>query len=244
MSRGYSQLFSTYTDEQLMELVRQRDTLVGAGREALDEELRRRRHNLDEVGSPAPEASFPVDAGKLSLNIVSRFFLRAPSWQIFMMVCIVGFFASVAQVAKPWNAVNLFAFSFWTSILAAVCEICWQWSLGSFLAGATHPELRMKKTLFRLAIASSLIVLPLMFISILKPRGFFWILLIEVFLTVCNFYILYFVSKSLVLAERSKPASFYDYVGPFFMILLLPIGIWSIQPRVNRLYESTMSRLA
>jgi hypothetical protein len=69
-------------------------------------------------------------------------------------------------------------------------------------------------------------------------------LLIDALLMVCNFYVLYFVSKSLVLAERSKPASFYDYAVPFLMILFFPIGIWMIQPRVNRLYESIMNRLA
>lgn len=54
---------------------------------------------------------------------------------------------------------------------------------------------------------------------------------------VCMFYLLYFVSKSLVLAETSKPASFYDYAGPFFLLWFFPIGIWIVQPKVNRLYS-------
>jgi uncharacterized RDD family membrane protein YckC len=45
------------------------------------------------------------------------------------------------------------------------------------------------------------------------------------------------VSKNLVLAETSKPASFYDYAGPFFLIWFFPIGVWFTQPRINRLYE-------
>ncbi len=52
----------------------------------------------------------------------------------------------------------------------------------------------------------------------------------------CMFYDLYFVCKSLVLAETSRPVSFYDYAGPFFLIWFFPIGIWFTQPRVNRLY--------
>ncbi len=50
------------------------------------------------------------------------------------------------------------------------------------------------------------------------------------------FYDLYFVSKNLVLAETSKSASFYDYAGPFFLIWFFPVGVWFIQPRINRLY--------
>jgi uncharacterized RDD family membrane protein YckC len=53
----------------------------------------------------------------------------------------------------------------------------------------------------------------------------------------CMLYLLYFVSKNLVLAETRKPASFPDYAGPFFLIWFFPIGIWFTQPRINRLYE-------
>lgn len=62
------------------------------------------------------------------------------------------------------------------------------------------------------------------------------ILLFHLFAMFCIFYGLYFVSKSLVLAETGKPASFYDYAGPFFLIWFFPIGIWFTQPRINRLF--------
>jgi|HubBroStandDraft_2_1064218.scaffolds.fasta_scaffold26755_3 hypothetical protein len=57
----------------------------------------------------------------------------------------------------------------------------------------------------------------------------------------CLFYLLYFVSKSLVLAETCKPASFNDYAGPFFLIWFFPIGIWFIQPRINRQYMESFA---
>lgn len=58
----------------------------------------------------------------------------------------------------------------------------------------------------------------------------------HLFTMVCLFYILYFASKSLVLATTNKPASFYGYASPFFLVWFFPIGIWILQPRVNRLY--------
>jgi hypothetical protein len=30
--------------------------------------------------------------------------------------------------------------------------------------------------------------------------------------------------------------SFYDFSGPFFLLWFFPIGIWIIQPRINRLF--------
>jgi len=52
----------------------------------------------------------------------------------------------------------------------------------------------------------------------------------------CVLYSLYFVSKGLVLAERGKSASFYNYAGSFFLVWFFPIGVWIVQPKVNRLY--------
>jgi hypothetical protein len=52
---------------------------------------------------------------------------------------------------------------------------------------------------------------------------------------------LYFVSKSWVLAETGNAATFYDYAGPFFLTWFFPIGIWVIQPKVNRLFDKTLA---
>jgi len=52
---------------------------------------------------------------------------------------------------------------------------------------------------------------------------------------------IYFVSKSLVLAETGRPAVFYDYAGPFFLVWFFPIGVWIVQPRINRLYERKLA---
>jgi len=57
----------------------------------------------------------------------------------------------------------------------------------------------------------------------------------------CLFYDLYFVPKSLVTVESGKQATFYDYAGPFFLKWFFPIGIWFIQPRINRLYARQAS---
>jgi len=54
-------------------------------------------------------------------------------------------------------------------------------------------------------------------------------------------YNVYFVSKTLVQAETGKPASFYDYAGPFFLLWFFPVGVWFTQPRINRLYEQHTS---
>jgi len=51
----------------------------------------------------------------------------------------------------------------------------------------------------------------------------------------CMFYIIYFVSKTLKMAELQRNVSFSDYAGEFFLIWLYPIGIWFVQPKINEL---------
>jgi hypothetical protein len=49
------------------------------------------------------------------------------------------------------------------------------------------------------------------------------------------FYVLAFAARNIIMAERQSKVSFFDYSGPFFLMWFFPIGVWFVQPRVNRL---------
>ena len=55
----------------------------------------------------------------------------------------------------------------------------------------------------------------------------------------CIFYCLHFVAKALKTAEWQQSVSFSDYLGEFFLLCFFPVGIWFIQPRVNKLFSQT-----
>jgi hypothetical protein len=57
----------------------------------------------------------------------------------------------------------------------------------------------------------------------------------------CQIYGWYFVSKAIALAEAARPASSGDYIGFFFCFWVFPVGVWIIQPRINRLYEANFA---
>jgi hypothetical protein len=50
------------------------------------------------------------------------------------------------------------------------------------------------------------------------------------------FYILYFVAKTMKSVEMQKTVTFNDYAGEFFLIWFFPIGIWFLQPRINKIF--------
>jgi hypothetical protein len=58
----------------------------------------------------------------------------------------------------------------------------------------------------------------------------------------CMFYLLTFVSRNLALAEIGRAVKFHDYAGYFFALWFYPIGVWIVQPRINRLYAERKRR--
>ncbi|MGH2568543.1 MAG: hypothetical protein ACRDGA_09405 [Bacteroidota bacterium] len=55
--------------------------------------------------------------------------------------------------------------------------------------------------------------------------------------TIAIFYVLAFAARNIIMAERQSAVSFFDYSGPFFLLWFFPIGVWFVQPRVNRLVQ-------
>jgi len=47
-----------------------------------------------------------------------------------------------------------------------------------------------------------------------------------------------FPAKVLNSIERNREVSLSEYIGDFFLIVFLPIGIWFLQPRINRILEN------
>jgi hypothetical protein len=181
------------------------------------------------------------------MNTIATFVLRAKHWQIFLiLVGVFGFGEMVAvgvlaeNVSSPeriwpvgflWGAITAFD---------ALCFVGWLWAMGAFLNSIAPPSLRLKTGFWEYSL-----IYPVAYVCVAAPfflnpsASIFAIIIPLHFLALfCLFYDLRFASKCLVLAETGKPASFYEYAGPFFLIWFFPLGIWFIQPRINRLYAN------
>jgi len=60
---------------------------------------------------------------------------------------------------------------------------------------------------------------------------------LHLFSMFCIFYSLYFVAKTFKTVELQQEVKFSDFAGEFFMIWFYPIGIWIIQPKINKMIE-------
>ena len=60
---------------------------------------------------------------------------------------------------------------------------------------------------------------------------------LHLFSMFCIFYSLYFVAKTFKTVELQREVKFSDFAGEFFMIWFYPIGIWIVQPKINKMIE-------
>jgi hypothetical protein len=179
------------------------------------------------------------------LETIRRFFLRAKHWQVFVLVWGAYFVGQMAMVAvipegpvidHPLR-VGLFAEAVMSPFL--LFFMGWLWSLGSFLFSTSGSSLRPSIRAFRFAVIFSTLylfaALPF-FLSSGSTATETVILPLHLLALACLTYVFYFDARSLAIAEKGEEATSNDHVLPFFLLFFSLIGIWLIQPRINRLY--------
>lgn len=138
-------------------------------------------------------------------------------------------------------------------ILYLVPFFGWMYTLGINLHKKLPPEAPMKLRKFKLFFWFPVIYITLFICVISILPGFInegapsppvssLIILIICFLAVhlfaifCIFYCIYFLAKSLKAVELQRSVTSNDYIGEFFLFWFYLIGLWFIQPRINRLF--------
>ncbi|GAB5399901.1 MAG: hypothetical protein Aureis2KO_14860 [Aureisphaera sp.] len=66
---------------------------------------------------------------------------------------------------------------------------------------------------------------------------------LHLFAMFCMFYQLYFVARTIKTAELQRKAHSGDYIGEFFLLWFYFIGIWIIQPRLNKLIKEHTTKI-
>lgn len=180
-----------------------------------------------------------------NLKGIASLFLRAKHWQIFVLVwgtyfvgqmVIVGSLPATTETLENPLKVGLFSEAVMSPCI--VCLMGWLWSMGSFLFSIAKPTLQLNIHVFRFAILYSTLYLltGLPFFLSRNPIVETIIVPMHLLTLFSLIYAFYFVSKSLVMEEKSAAVTFNDYALSLFLLFFSLIGIWLIQPRINRLY--------
>lgn len=115
----------------------------------------------------------------------------------------------------------------------------WIWTVANKLQTKIGVPLRMGTLFFKICFTIPLSYLFFVGIYFIVNReipfnvSFIWIPHLISILSII--YCISFSVRTIKVAETNKAVSFDDYLGEIFLIFLFPVGIWSIQPRINKL---------
>ena len=173
------------------------------------------------------------------MKLAASFFLSIKHWQLFLLTTIVGLAYAISVISQPAflerSSVRLIVMNG----LNLLIMLGWMWTAGTFLQSKLQPSLRLNIRIFYFAlVVPFLSLLPdLMEASGRFPGVHAASVVVGVVGFFCVLYDIGFVAESLWRAEKGTvPSSFGAVAGNFILIWAFPIGVWFIQPKINRLY--------
>jgi len=173
-----------------------------------------------------------------------NFLLRLKHWKLFLIV--FGFPAlsfPATLIGLLMNSDPVYYIGLIGSSSAWVFLVFWLKESGNYLYEQLDTDLTIgsKQKLFNFNLYFVLFYSTLLILYIMVPENdtfnkvySFAIFPMHLYSMYSLFYAIHFVSKHLSMTE-GKSGKFEDFLGYFFMLWFYPIGIWTIQPKINQL---------
>jgi hypothetical protein len=186
-----------------------------------------------------------------------KFFLRLKHWQLFLVfvgIPLVFEFLIILAIFKfPQDPVRIFRLVPAIMLLVMALYFSWFYTLGTSLYKKLPPSVSMNLQRFKFflivpAIYITLVVFVVFMVSVQKGGpGFLYLepahliffpifVILHLFSMFCIFYCLYFLARAMKAVEWQRPVEFGDYAGEFFLFWFFVIGVWILQPRINRIF--------
>lgn len=168
-----------------------------------------------------------------------KFFLKGKSWQVFIFL--ISPIIIQAVFTSSYNSMHLFGY-FWFAFM--VFFIGWLYTIGIYANNNAPENLKINTNLYKVGFLTPLIyaiLLNFYFFPTIElgqtPKPPFWLIPMHLLSMLGIFYGLLFTARRLVTVQRSEKVGFFEYSGAFFLFWFFPVGIWFIQPKVNKLYN-------
>ena len=191
-------------------------------------------------------------------------FLKAKRWQLFLLLVglpfvfyliIMGpvlFNLDAEKYPEPAIMTDYYAIFPTLMIIISCLLFCWIWSIAIGLQKKIPQHLKMKVKKFKIFFFIPVIYMLLLALFIGISFGlpykagnesdsiiFGGMVLIFVLLHLvsmfCIFYTIYFAAKTLKTVELKREVRFGDFAVEFFLFWFYFIGIWILQPKINKM---------
>lgn len=184
----------------------------------------------------------------------TEFVARLKAWQVFILLVLPMFasqFYLVSNMPSPSSSLRppsmeefeaLFRQTLLMTLLMVVLLLGWLLSIGFAANRRVEQNIRLNSNLaiccaiFAASyIALAQVIFPVPGSNSSGGVSVGVIVPLHMLAMFAIFYVLGFAARNIIMAERQAKVSFFDYSGPFFLMWFFPIGLWFVQPRVNRL---------
>jgi len=158
------------------------------------------------------------------------FFVSAPAWQIVSIMILPLILAmSTSSVIESMFIIQIAMFVAIFTMLLWIYSVCILINK-KYSSKLNVPLLRLKMCITYNMIYSIFFSFGIIPIDYLTP--------FHLLFFICNVYALYFLSKLLVMVEKKGKVNFKDWIGTFIAAYFFIFGIWTIQPRIIRMFSS------
>ncbi len=181
-------------------------------------------------------------------------FLLAKSWQLFIAVFVLPIMILFSGLLVPvyvFNGAYFFIAIPLAIVLSQVVVYLWMWSVGEKLYKQLNMSSQFSNKTFQFFVAVPFVIILLglffwLWGATILGLGQFsmaniltgmlvFVIPLEILFMVSKFYCFYFVAKVIKSAETSEVAQFDAFTMDFIYLILFPLGLWFIQPRVIKL---------
>ncbi len=168
--------------------------------------------------------------------------LKLKHWQVFIILYVVYFTGlTLWQSDFSLGGVTALEISVFTNLITLTLFFLWLLNCGLFVNNFPRNPYKFKSSLLILAILFSIMGSAEINLERLAKEGMIfpeWILFIIVPVTVLAiFYIFYIIPKSLKSIELNREAKFRELIMDVLLLFAFPIGVWFVQPRLNRILK-------
>lgn len=187
-----------------------------------------------------------------------NYFLKAKHWQLFLLMFGLPFFLQGMMMRQVISSIPVggdlspyidMGLNFLLALLlfSIVLFWGWLWSVGVGIQAFIPSELRLNVKQFKV-----FLIIPFIHIlfflgmiiyalnldeTLFNENILFFISFGHLFSMYCILYCIYFIAKTIKTAELQQKVTFGDILGTLFLLFIYQLGIWSIQPRINKLIQ-------
>lgn len=166
--------------------------------------------------------------------------LNLKHWQMFLILCSV-YAISIFFLLNVFSIDRVLALqiSVYSAVISLILFFSWVLVIGIYLNKIPDNPHHFRAPILIFAVLCSMIGYIKLNIDRLEQEGLFtqnfFSMLLPLFVFFGIFYTFYNVPKSLKSIELGREAVFSEWIIDAFLLFTFPIGVWFIQPRLNKI---------